>query len=40
MPDNFDWEALKLYEKEDTTSGTQQFACTANSCELVDLTKP
>jgi ribonucleoside-triphosphate reductase len=39
MPDNIDWELLKNYEKEDTTTGTQQFACTANSCELVDLTK-
>jgi len=39
MPDNIDWESLKNYEKEDTTTGTQQYACTANSCEIVDLTK-
>jgi ribonucleoside-triphosphate reductase len=37
MPHNIDWKLLKNYEKEDTTSGTQQYACTANSCEVVDL---
>lgn len=38
MPKDVDWKILKTYEKEDTTSGTQQFACSANSCEMVDLT--
>jgi len=28
---------LKTYEKEDNTSGTQTYACSANSCEIVDL---
>ena len=32
-----DWTELKTYEKEDNTSGTQTYACSANSCEIVDL---
>jgi ribonucleoside-diphosphate reductase alpha chain len=38
MPKNIDWSALKNYEKEDRTSGSQTYACSANGCELVDLT--
>ena len=38
MPKDIDWSQLKLYEKEDTTTGTQAYACSANSCEIVDLT--
>jgi ribonucleoside-diphosphate reductase alpha chain len=38
MPKDIDWSQLKLYEKEDTTTGTQIYACSANSCEIVDLT--
>ena len=38
MPKDVDWSLLKNYEKEDTTKSAQQFACTANNCELVDLT--
>jgi hypothetical protein len=37
MPKDVDWAELSKYEKEDNTTGTQQFACTANSCELVDI---
>lgn len=29
-----DWELLKDFEKEDTTTGTQELACSGNSCEL------
>jgi ribonucleoside-triphosphate reductase len=32
-----DWTEIKTYEKEDNTSGTQTYACSANSCEIVDL---
>ena len=32
-----DWQKLQEYEHEDRTSGTQEFACTANSCEVVDI---
>ena len=38
IPGNVDWSELKNYEKIDTTSGTQTFACTGDKCELVDLT--
>jgi len=37
MPESIDWTALSLYEKEDTTSGSQTLACTAGACELVDI---
>jgi ribonucleoside-diphosphate reductase alpha chain len=37
MPDAIDWSALSLYEKVDTTSGSQTLACTAGACELVDI---
>nr|AIW56646.1 ribonucleotide reductase [uncultured virus] len=32
-----DWAALSEYEKEDNTSGSRELACTAGSCEIVDL---
>ena len=38
FPKNIDWSKLGDYEQEDNTSGTQTFACTGNSCEIVDLT--
>ena len=38
IPGNVDWSELKNYEKVDTTTGTQTFACTGDKCELVDLT--
>ena len=37
MPTQIDWTALALYEKEDTTSGSQTLACTAGACEIVDI---
>lgn len=30
-----DWSELSQFEKEDTTTGTQQYACSAGVCELV-----
>ena len=38
MPKFIDWTKLKEYEKEDTTIGSKEFACTADSCEVVDIT--
>lgn len=38
MPENIDWSELSQYEKEDNTSGSQTFSCSANSCEVVDIT--
>jgi len=38
MPKDIDWSLLKNYEKEDKTAGSQSYACSANGCELVDLT--
>lgn len=34
MPE-IDWSELSEFEKEDTTTGTQQYACSAGVCELV-----
>ena len=33
-----DWSGLALYELEDNTSGMQTMACSADSCEIVDIT--
>jgi len=38
MPKNVDWSAMVKYEAEDNTSGSQTYACSGNSCEIVDLT--
>jgi ribonucleoside-triphosphate reductase len=38
MPRAIDWTALQEFEKEDTTSGGRELACTAGVCEVVDLT--
>ena len=35
MPKDFDWTLLREYEKEDSTTGTQNYACTAGACELI-----
>ena len=35
MPKNVDWSNLHIYEKEDTTTSTQELACVAGSCELI-----
>lgn len=37
MPKAIDWAKLADHEVEDTTVGSQSFACSGNSCELVDL---
>ena len=37
MPTSIDWSALSLYEKEDSTNGSQTLACTAGACEIVDI---
>ena len=37
MPTSIDWQKLQDYEKEDSTKGSQELACTAGVCELVDI---
>ena len=37
MPARIPWESLPLYELEDTTTGSQELACTAGACDVVDL---
>lgn len=37
MP-KIDWDKLREYEAEDTTSGSQELACSSSSCEIVDIT--
>ena len=37
MPKNIDWGKLQDFEKEDNTKGSQELACTAGVCELVDI---
>lgn len=37
MPNRIPWESLPLYELEDTTTGSQDLACVAGACEVVDL---
>ena len=39
MPKEVDWSELKKYELTDSTTGTQTFACTAGSCEIVDISQ-
>ena len=38
MPKGIDWSKLSDYEKEDTTSGSQTYACSGGICEIVDIT--
>ena len=39
LPNSVEWsKTLVSYEKEDSTSGTQTFACSGDKCEIVDLT--
>lgn len=33
-PNEVDWDALTLYEKEDHTTSSQEFACVGSSCEI------
>ncbi len=38
MPEQIMWSLLSMYETEDTTSGTQNLACSADAgCEVVDI---
>ena len=37
MPLSIDWDELQQYEKGDTTTGTQELACTGGVCEIVDI---
>ena len=37
-PRNVDWTLLSDYEQEDNTTGTQELACSAGACEIVDIT--
>lgn len=37
MPADIDWTALSEFETEDMTTGSQQLACTAGACEIVDI---
>lgn len=36
MPTSIDWSILSLYEKVDSTTGSQELSCTAGVCEIVD----
>ena len=37
MPKDIPWFSLPLYELEDTTTGSQELACVAGVCEVVDI---
>ncbi len=37
IPTDIDWNKLQDFEKEDNTKGSQELACTAGVCELVDI---
>jgi ribonucleoside-triphosphate reductase len=37
MPKEINWEALSLYELEDSTTGSQALACVSGECEIVDI---
>lgn len=37
FPTNIDWSLLSAYELEDTTTGTQELACVAGNCEIVNV---
>ena len=37
VPSALDWTKFSTYEKEDNTSGSRELACTADACEVVDL---
>lgn len=39
MPETVDWLGLQEFEKEDTTTGSQELACSGNSCEIVDIAR-
>jgi ribonucleoside-diphosphate reductase alpha chain len=37
QPDEISWSDLALHEQEDNTKSSQTLACSANSCEIVDV---
>lgn len=37
MPDAIEWSNLALYELVDSTTGSQELACVAGSCDVVDV---
>lgn len=37
FPDSINWSRLSTFEEEDHTVGSQEFACTGESCEVVDI---
>jgi ribonucleoside-triphosphate reductase len=37
MPKDIDWDKLREFEKEDTTTGSQELACVAGYCEVVSI---
>lgn len=37
MPASIDWTGLAAYETEDTTTGSQELACTAGVCEVITI---
>jgi len=39
MPETIDWRGLQSYEHEDTTSGSQELACSGGVCEIVEIGK-
>lgn len=37
MPDEIQWDLLPTYEEGDNTTGSQELACSAGQCEVVDI---
>jgi ribonucleoside-diphosphate reductase alpha chain len=37
FPKDIRWDYLSMYETEDTTSGSQELACSGDACEIVDI---
>ena len=37
MPTDIDWNELSKYELNDNTRGSQEYACTGDKCEIVDI---
>lgn len=35
LPDEVDWSLLQHFEDDDNTTGSREYACTGNSCEIV-----
>jgi ribonucleoside-diphosphate reductase alpha chain len=38
MPASIRWADLAFFEREDSTTGSQELSCTAGSCDVVDIT--